>query len=1352
MYIPKPALEDCLTSEISASGGDVMYDYITGSQIRRVHYFGNTTGSHEFEIYEGCTDSTQLFLVGGGGAGGFGERRTTGSGAPYFLSAPASYIGCANTATQTGGGGGAGGVLLINPNRELTGSLALVPGRYPIYIGDGGGLTLSTDGSTNVNTDGEDTTLRYPFQLANNADLPSGSLSQSRYDYDSILIKGGGGGAGGNVTWQTTIAANCGSPSGTPHWQQITSVAGDGGSGGGASNTYCGDGNLYIGESGSVAFPFRNQGFEGIWYYSPSVTSPTTLAGNGGGGYSGSTSFPQGEQTNGGNGGIESIRGYSQVYGVGGNAQDSDDCGTSGVVESGDARDLFNFVYDSGSQMPYYKGSGGQAYVYDFTSSMTQTYQEDYFKGVSGEAIITYALTGSQLTNGKLHYIDGGASGGIFTFVPCGEVRLETLVVPPNKQACICAMDTGLGLYRAGDYNDLWYDSVDLQHPTASDYNWEPSKMLDQLPSGSGTVTFTTGSSCKAYVPFEGWETCGPCTEQAPAGIYIGFDITGSSGRTNPLPYYKYPDTTIHYTSSQNYITESRYNNHDSESYYQTRIGAFSNDYDDDIPYENFVPSASFSTSYQDQNVDFTTGSQCFTYYDCDPIEFLPLTASGGTEGTFESGSFIYKYHIFSSSGSANEPFTRSFQDFTITSGYSDDVNVVVIGPGGPGAKGSGSYNSYAFFGGGGGAGQVKIDKLGGLCNAYTLKIAPGFAQPWGTDSSPTPDVWQEYYGQTIISASDGIYYNTAGIGGRGSSPGNYAGNTDWNDRSGSVGGGASFYNPGGFATGSWSTLSNYGGDGWSGSLLQATGSAGGGGGAGEDGFDGTVGTSAKGGEGGKGLRLNLDGSLRYYAGGGAGFGPGGPSNGGLGGGANSGIGLSTGSFYGGGGGAWIGATQTYVTPWGATYTLNGKGSDGAVIINYKWKWNHTQTGSLADRGLSQYYDIYDLNSYNGTGSLVYSLWKNENTASLGNAGGWQYNTTVLDGSGSLEVVTQSLHPYVTTETESSQSEISVVTTWFSNNVTYDQSSSSYPIISDEQFGTSSFGMYAGDLETYGEAVVIRIGDTEITTVSGSAANYIPRQGFHISQFSYNQNTNELLWYVDGYSGSATVNENINQDILLSFNSSSAVFNPDTNPVYPSASQATQYKITKDSSYGNFSFEFVYPQTNLIVSRSVTNASPTSWIFASTQIPQITNGTGTIESGSSVDYYPSESLYLGRTAGVTWDRWYQDDDTYSIDMFYSTTTCEWVAIDAQLRIPGDRENLNIAQNSYIHYTWPVTGGGVTQSLDTNVTQSFQDYNDCIYRPPVGLGDDSTFNLTAIYTASLDWDEMRHNDNFLYPRY
>ena len=147
---------------------------------------------------------------------------------------------------------------------------------------------------------------------------PSGSASSSRYDYDSITIKGGGGGAGGIVTWEVTTDANCGKASGTPHWQQITYAAGDGGSGGGASNTYCGDANLYIGDSGSVEYPFRNQGFEGLWYYSPSISSPDVGVGCGGGGYSGSASPSQGEQTNGGDGLGEYVRGYNQIYGMGG--------------------------------------------------------------------------------------------------------------------------------------------------------------------------------------------------------------------------------------------------------------------------------------------------------------------------------------------------------------------------------------------------------------------------------------------------------------------------------------------------------------------------------------------------------------------------------------------------------------------------------------------------------------------------------------------------------------------------------------------------------------------------------------------------------------------------------------------------------------------------------------------------------------------------------------------------------------------------------------------------------------------------------------------------------------------------
>jgi hypothetical protein len=1081
MYIPKPYLQDCLTTEISASGGDFMYDYITGSQIRRAHYFGYNTGSYEFEVHQGCTDSTELLLVAGGAGGGFGEVRLVGSGAPYFLSAPNSYIGCTGATMQTGGGGGGGGVVNINPQKDMTGSLQLVPGKYPINVGGGGIVQLDKQGGLNFNTDGESTSFKYAYQIANESDLPSGSTPYNVYQYTSSAIVSQGGGKGSYIEWVVTTEANCGFQAGNAHWFQQTYKATSGSSGGGGSFSACGDGGAgnSVGSPGINLYPWLNQGKDGEPHQSGQAPFEDDRGGNGGSGTpSGSLNEFQYRNT----------RGYNQEYSTGGKPGINAYCGTGFDV-------LFT---DSGSDYLYYPGAGGFALKNNYTSSWSDGVQDTYYIGKKGEAMVTYALTGSQLTNGKLHYLDGGVNGGIFSFIPCGEVRVETLAVPAGKQACICAMDTGQDLYLGGTYRDYWWEDIPTSERTGSNLEFSPEKMMDQLPSGSGTVTFTTGSECNAYVPFEGWETCGSCKQSDAAGIYIGFDISGSSGS----PFHKYPNTVVHYTSSQNYITSSEYNT--PPNVYETRIGAISNDFDTDIPYSNFVPSASFSSSYGGQNVDFTTGSECFTYYECRPFDESPITASGGETGSFVSGSWIYKYHIFEASGSANEVTTRSFQELTISNGYSDDVNILVIGPGGAGGPATGSNNGNLFYGGGGGAGQVKIEKLNGLCNAYNLKIAPGFPYPTLEGNSPTPDVWQQYFGQTIISASDGIYYTSAGIGGRGSAPLQFNGNStmgDWNSRSGSGGGGAAISSlvSDGYITGGYDTLQTNGGDGFNG-----TGSAGGGGGAGQDGFDGSGGITAQGGEGGEGLRLNLDGTLRWYAGGGAGYGPGGPSDGGIGGGGTSGIGLSTGSFYGAGGGAWLGPSTGYTTPWGDSYILNGRGADGAVIINYKWIPNPIPTGSVPiQRGIAGWYDSYDKNSYIGSGSDIYSSYGPMGSGSLEN-GGWFYSTVILDGSGSLEVTGSQLHPYMQTEATQSQGEFSIVTTWFSNNVTY-STSSLYPLVSDENFGTSSFGIYAGDLATYEEAIVIKIGDTIITTEPGTAGDFVPRQGFHISQFSYNQ-------------------------------------------------------------------------------------------------------------------------------------------------------------------------------------------------------------------------------------------------------
>ena len=1344
MYIPKPVLEDCLTSEISASGGDVVYDYITGSQIRRVHYFGWNTGQYEFEVHQGCTDSTQLFMVGGGGSGGFIPSQSVAQNPPNY---PAGgMLGGA-------GGGGAGGVLFINPDRELTGSLQIVPGKYPITIGAGGFQNGFID-STNFNnqgtfSNGEDTTLRYPFRLANDADLPSGSATSSRYDYDSVLIKAGGGGFGSYSEWIINPFDDCGQVG--PHYEIRTFNAGDGGSGGGgghsADGSVCSPSN---GDSGSVEYPFRNQGNDG------GDNVPANLRAGGGGGAGGAGTSTR-------TGGVkieEFIRVYEEDYSPGGNGQFTyENLGTFSPQG----------LFISGSQRNFVKGVGGNGLTaniplsnYDLPSPPGYNqggWIDDlgYTSGTPGEAIITYALTGSQLTSGKLHYIDGGVNGGTFSFIPCGEVRIETLTVPAGKQACICALDTPFDMYISGRSKtaELWWREVELPVSSSDQYKFSPEKQMASLPSGSGTVTFTTGSECKAYVPFEGWETCGPCKESAPAGIYIGFDISGSSGRTNPLPYYKYPDTTIHWTSSQDYITSSRYNNHDSESYFETRFGAFSNDFDDDIPYSNYLPSASFSTSYQDQNVDFTTGSSCYTYYDCDPIQPGIISASGGIEGTFVSGSgigneWIYKYHIFDN--------TASFATFSVISGF-NDANVLIIGGGGAGGD---AYvdarpidpQDVWVYGGGGGAGQV-IETTLQLCN----EIGDYYIQA-GRGGNKSPFYYAE---ETIFTASH--YEIIADKGAQGASGGIQ---TAPNDVSGSMGGGAGVdknssllppYNV------SWKVPDNpnaqtTGGNGWSGSLTQPTGSAGGGGGAGQNGESGSAGLTAKGGKGGDGIQSSILGTPIYFAGGGAGYGPGGPSDGGRGGGGDSSLnGDSRGTQYGAGGGA---------------SNLNSEGGSGVVIINYKWKPNTSPVDFITYRGLSQYYDMYSKDSYDGTGSLVYSLW-NEGTASLGNEQGWEYNTTVLDGSGSLEVISSSLHPYISTETESTQSEISVITTWFSNNVTYDTASNSYPLISDETFGTSSFGMYAGDRATYDEAIVIRVGDTEIVTEPDTAGDFVPRQGFHISQFSYNQNTNELLWYVDGYSGSATVNETIDdKSLTFNFNSSSLnipqyypAWQPtnysDYSVTYGNRTSANVYEVEVNDPIGDKPFTFVNPLNNESTTIVVKDGEGYNTGYVVASIGPVTGSTGLLVTYVGTgSYYPDAELYNGRDSNTTFNM-----PGYSpfaskklVSLYYDTDLCAYTHSFERIVSTGATRTVsytNASQNSLFIYEdrTPSFGGG---RFMTNVTSSLSGWNDCLEDRPVsgniaiGLGDDSTFNLTAIYTASLTWDEMRHNDDLLYPRY
>ena len=248
------------------------------------------------------------------------------------------------------------------------------------------------------------------------------------------------------------------------------------------------------------------------------------------------------------------------------------------------------------------------------------------------------------------------------------------------------------------------------------------------------------------------------------------------------------------------------------------------------------------------------------------------VSASGGQEtGEFISGSQVWKYHKYTTLGSGS---------FTIHSGSTNDARVfIVAGGGGGGRSVVGGGGSPVAAGGGGAGGVVWTDyRLGP--GTYTLYVGDG-----GTYNVNGEDSWidMEYL------PSDYDYYAptgsqlTADGGGRGAhfTSDSTAGATN------AFGGGSG----GGLARGlvsnpslQYINASNAGG-------RNPQGSNGGG-------YDSTYGTSFEGGaggggavsvaadingqfaankktKGGNGIRVNIDGTEKYYSGGGGGIGEG---------------------------------------------------------------------------------------------------------------------------------------------------------------------------------------------------------------------------------------------------------------------------------------------------------------------------------------------------------------------------------------------------------------------------------------------------------------------------------------------
>ena len=217
------------------------------------------------------------------------------------------------------------------------------------------------------------------------------------------------------------------------------------------------------------------------------------------------------------------------------------------------------------------------------------------------------------------------------------------------------------------------------------------------------------------------------------------------------------------------------------------------------------------------------------------------ITATGGTEYTWISGSYIWKSHIFTNG---------TVEQFNVTQGTTTKAKVLVVAGGG--VKGYGNYDAGALFytsGGGGGGGMIEQTQVLLTSGSYNVLAGEGgskFSSPY--PSSPTSG------DNGTNSYINGNGYVLTSIGGGGGGGANLRGK---DGGSGGGAGGNSFPGLG---------IEGQGFDGgpWYYNASQGARVGGGGGGAGQVG--GTNGTTT----GGDGKISTLYyGLSAYYAGGG---------------------------------------------------------------------------------------------------------------------------------------------------------------------------------------------------------------------------------------------------------------------------------------------------------------------------------------------------------------------------------------------------------------------------------------------------------------------------------------------------
>ena len=287
-----------------------------------------------------------------------------------------------------------------------------------------------------------------------------------------------------------------------------------------------------------------------------------------------------------------------------------------------------------------------------------------------------------------------------------------------------------------------------------------------------------------------------------------------------------------------------------------------------------------------------------------DNIQGRVEATGGDIVDVVEEGGVVYSIHTFLNSGT-----------LAVSNGSTKTAEILLVGGGGGAGAASGNCSQ-----GGGGAGGLYYDAQFSISpGSYPIQVGAGAAgRPAGTAAQG-------------VNGGNTTAFNLTALGGGGGGGGSAV--AAGAGTAGGSGGGGSHPFTGSIAS-ALQPKSLSGGYGNPGAAANNSAPDWGGGGGGGAGRAGTAGTNTEGGDGGDGRAYSISGSLKFYAGGGAGAtcsngaadysGHGGKGGGGSTGNTWKGQPGSNGLGGGGGGGAW-----------GPSSRDGGDGGNGVAIIRY---------------------------------------------------------------------------------------------------------------------------------------------------------------------------------------------------------------------------------------------------------------------------------------------------------------------------------------------------------------------------------------------------------------------------------